>query len=237
MAKVGAIQISDELMQKALQGKAEGSNYTGAGDNLLDFGSASSFLDENKTGKKHQVKIQNTGTEDIRLALFPAFFTDPALIKTGIAVDAILADGEITVSANKKAVVSGAPRPVVNLLGYLKNNPTRIQSIHLKVDAASQLDESFLLRSESPFASAREVQRYPSDYQKSSDSNQNVIVIDDISDWVLSDSNALIYTVRAGRTVNISFTFGTSLDASKGLEKKATEAAINVAVMYTHSAQ
>jgi hypothetical protein len=235
--KVGSMRLTDAELQAAMKRKAEGANYIGAGDNILDFGKGSSFIDEANTGKMFGLMLKNTGANDILVAICPGFRNEAAKIKTsaGNAVDAIITDGTVTVGSGgdaKTLVITGTPREVGVLLGYVKNNPTRISALSVKVSDPGQLDEPFILRTETPWEVAREVQVIPSNYLNQSDSNQTLAKIEDLSDWKLSDMDFLIYRVRAGKTVNLTFTFGASHDLAKGLNKKAGDAKMNVASAY-----
>ena len=112
MAKVGSIDINDKMLQQALNAKAEGTTYTGLGDNMLDFGSGSSFLDEDSTGKRFSIKISNAGDADKLLQLNDIIATveGATVINEGTPV------ADIT--------VKGSPRPVDILVAYLKKYPT-----------------------------------------------------------------------------------------------------------------
>lgn len=224
MKKVGSIPLQDAAIQKALANKAEGSNYVGAGDNLIDFHSASSFINEDNSGKRFQIKISNAGASDCKINLNPAAAANGYLA---------LVEGEVRATDGTGAVTaSGSPRAITTLLAYIKANPTRIQQIKLKVDDPDQLDEPIVLRKETPWMSYTEEQRVPSDFQSSDTNNENMATIDDVHGWMFSPMDTLLYSVRAGRTVNISVTFGGSLDCAKGLNAKAKEAAENVTLAY-----
>lgn len=220
MAKVGSIDINDKMLQQALAAKAEGATYTGLGDNMLDFGSGSSFLDEDSTGKRVSIKISNAGAEDKLLQLndIIAAVEGATVISEGTPV------ADIT--------VKGSPRPVDILVAYLKKYPTRLRSIKLNVDNSEQLDEPIRYRQETPWKTYMEEERIPSDYQSQDTNNPNMSEVDDIKDWVLSDQATILYNVRAGRSVTLSFLFGATLDSAKALDKKANDAAQTVAAAY-----
>ena len=233
--RVGTMVISDAELKQAMKARAEGANYTGAGDNLLDFGRASSFIDEARSGKTFSMALKNEGVNDIFVAICPGYFTDPADIKTaaGVPADAIIKDGVIVIDAGqpteKTLRVTGSPRPASTLLGYVQNIPSRLVGISVRVSDSAQLDEPLILRSETPFEVASEVQVIPSDFQLSADSNENLVRLDNLGDWTLSSQNILLYKVRAGKTATLSMVFGASLNIVKGVNNKAEEARLNVA--------
>lgn len=223
MAKVGSIQISDKIMHKALAGKAEGTAYTGAGDEFIDFGNASSFLDEDQTGKRFNINLVNSGSSDLTININD--------IIGAISGSNEIKEGTITTGLS----CTGSPRSADVLVAYVKQYASRIRSIKFKVDDAEQLDQPIYYIHETPFKSAVEEQRVPSDYQSQNTNNPNMVEVADIQDWQLSSISTLKYTVKAGRTVSMSILFGGSFDASQALAVKADEAAENVALAYARS--
>lgn len=219
--RLGSIIVDNAALQKALKGKAEGANYYGANDNMLDFRSASSFIDEDNCGKRFQFTVKNTSDAAVKVNLNPAVV---------VADYQDLKEGEVATGVT----AAGSPRSIQTLLAYVAKNPTRIQAIKMKVDDASQLDEPLVLRHETPWASYTEEQRIPSDFQDQNTNRENIADINDIQGWLLSSEDTMLLTVGAGRTVNISITFGASLDTAQALSKKASEAAENVAIAYAH---
>lgn len=223
--KVGAIEISEKQLQKALSANAEGQNYTGAGDNLLDFGSAQSFLDEDSTAKRFAFRIVNAGASAIGIHLND--------IIASIANSNVIAEGTVATDLT----CTGSPRSIDVMKKFLENNPTRIRSIKLSVDNESQLDEPLRYITETPFKTGVEENRIPSDYQSQDTNNPKMVEVDDVKDWILSPESTIAYSIRAGRTVNISILFGASVDTTKALAKKADEAAQTVAAAYVRSKQ
>lgn len=217
--KIGSIVVDDAALQKAMEGRAEGNSYVGAGDNMVDFGAATSFITEEDGGKNFQVKLANTTDADVKINI------NPNLEVEGYNA---LKDGEVVTGLTAK----GSPRAVKTLLDYIKHNPTRLRKIAIKVDDADQLDEPIVYRKDTPWKSYSEEQRVPSSYQDGSTNNINNVHVDDVNGWKLSGMETLLYTVRAKRTVTLSFSFGASLDTSVALDRKAQEAAENVTIAY-----
>ena len=220
MAKVGSIKINDKMLQEALNAKAEGATYTGGGDNMLDFGSAASFIDEDSSAKRFSIKISNDSEDAVTLQFneIIAAIEGATIIKEGNPV------------ANVS--VKGSPRSVDVLLAYLKENPTRLRTIKLNVNQTDQLDEPLRFRKETPWKTYVEEERIPSDFQSQDTNNPLMSEVDDVEDWVLSEQSTIIYTIRSKRTVSLSLLFGASLDNAKALEKKANDAIATVAAAY-----
>lgn len=234
MKKLGSIPVSDALMQDALAGKAEGGNYFGAGDNVLDFGKGKSFIDEESSAKTFQVIITNSGSETASICLCPASENVAANIKdsAGVAVDCIMKEGVMLDSVDKKLSAKGTPRPIDEFVKYIRNHPTRLNSIRVKVDKLDQLDEPLIMRSETPWQTAVEERRVPVDKQSEKDNFPNIVKIDDVRGWMLSCDTTLLYSVQPNSSVTLTLFCGASLDTTKALANKASEAENNAAVLY-----
>jgi len=220
--KVGSIVIDDSLLQKAMQAKAEGATYTGAGDNMVEFGSANSFINEDESAKRVNIVLDNTGgsaDQDVQ-------FND---ILENVAGAHLLQEGTIVTNLTAK----GSPRSCDVLTKYVHVCPIRIRSIKLNASNAAQLDFPIRYRMENPFTkNATEVERIPSNYQSQDTNNPNMVEVKDMSNWQLSDLSTIIYTVGAGQKVTVSILFGASIDIAGALTKKAEDAALTVAAAY-----
>lgn len=234
MKKVGSIPVSDAQMQEALAGKAEGGNYFGAGDNMLDFGKGKSFIDEEDSAKTFQLIITNTGTETASISLCPGSENVPENIKdsSGVAVDCIMKEGVMLDGDTKKLSAKGTPRSIDEFVKYIRNHPVRLLSFRIKVDKLDQLDEALILRSETPWGTAVEERRLPVDYQTEKDNYPNIVKITDVRGWILSCDTTLLYKVQRNSSVTLTFYCGASLDTTQALVNKASEAETNAAVLY-----
>lgn len=222
MKNIGSVQITDAQLREAAAGRAEGdTNYIGAGDNLLDFGKAKSFVEEDETQKRFKITISNASAADEVIVLNPGF-------RSSFTGKSIIADGTI----KNSVTASGSPQSIAQLLGYIKNNPTRLRKIDVKVDDVAQMEEAIVLRKETPFQTPVEVQKVPSDYVDGDTNNPKAATIDDVKDWVLSGMTEMETKVQAGRTITLSFLFGASVDTTEAVNKKAEEAAYTVARAY-----
>lgn len=212
--------INRSNVQRIVRTKAEGSNYIGAGDNLLDFGSSQSFLKEDNCGKIFSFNLHNVG-ETMPVALFAGNFDESSTYLDGAK---IIKEGSVADSVTS----AGTPAKIDALVAYLKANPSRLRAIKIKADDESQLDFPIILRHINPFKGKQDETRVPSQYQRSGDNNTKVIELTDIN-WILGADNILLTTIGAGRSVVVSLVFGASLDTEMGLMKKADEANINMA--------
>lgn len=215
--------VNRNNVQRILKTKAEGSNYIGVGDNLLDFGAAQSFLKEDNCGKIFSFNIVNAGSSAIKVALAPGNF---ATGSSYLDSSNIIAEGTVATDLT----CSGTPEKIDALLAYVKANPSRLRAIKIKADNESQLDYPIIYRNVNPFKGYSDEKRIPTQYQRSGDNNTKVIELTDI-DWILGADNILMTTIGAGRSVVISLIFGASLDTEKGLQKKAAEAMANATAL------
>lgn len=219
--KFGSMAISEENKRKALQGMAEGSKYSGAGDVFVEFGKATSFLNEGNAGRVITLKVVNASAADVKVALYAGQVAS-LLTADGYSV---MADGTITTS------VTGSARPssVAASKAYFDNNPTRISKIQFQVDDVAQYSEALLFRTYDPFKNSYdEEERIPENYQSSQDFNTKCVTIDDVDGWQFQPMSALLLKVQAGRTVTIAFACGASINLASALNKKHDEAAENV---------
>lgn len=219
---MGAMNRSN--VQRIVKTKAEGSNYIGAGDNLLDFGAEKSFMKEDGCGKIFSLNVINaSSSDDIKLALFAGNFSAGSSYLDSCNP---IAEGTVATSLT----CNGTPESIDALTAYLKANPTRLRAIKVKADNESQLDFPIIYRQVNPFSGKVDQKRIPAQYQRSGDNNTKVIELTDIN-WILGPDNILLTTIGKGRSVVISLVFGASLDCEKGLMKKADEAAANAAAL------
>ena len=220
--KVGSIVIDDSLLQKAMQSKAEGATYTGAGDNMIDFGSANSFINEDETAKRVNIVLDNSQGQADQEVQFNSILED-------VATANLLKEGTIVANLTAK----GSPRSCDVLAKYIDMCPIRIRAIKLNATNASQLDFPIRYRTDNPFTkNAVEVERIPSNYQSQDTNNPNMVEVKDMSDWQLSKLSTIIYTVGAGQKVTVTILFGASVDIAGALSKKADDAALTVAAAY-----
>lgn len=217
--------INRSNVQRIVKTKAEGSNYIGVGDNLLDFGAEKSFLKEDNAGKIFSFNItsDSSASGDIKVALMPGNFASGS---DYLDSSTPIAEGTVATSLT----CNGTPEKIDALLAYLKANPSRLRAIKIKADNESQLDFPIVYRSINPFTGYIDQKRIPAQYQRSGDNNTKVIELTDIN-WILGPDNILMTTIGKGRSVVISLVFGASLDTEKGLQKKADEAIANASAL------
>ena len=221
MKQVGSVKLDDALLEKAMGAKAEGQTYTGAGDNMVSFGAAKSFMNEDDSARRVNIVLKNNSQADVDIQ-----FND---ILENVSGAQLLKEGTIITDVTAK----GSPRTCDVLTKYVHVCPIRIRSIKLNAKNAAQLDYALRYRTEDPFTkNAVEVERIPSNYQSQDTNNPNMVEVKDLTDWQLSDLSTLIYTVGAQQEVTVTILCGASIDIAGALGKKANDAALTVAAAY-----
>lgn len=227
MKKIGSVNIDDKTLNAAMAARAEGSNYTGAGDNFVNFGDGASFMDEDSTSKIFTLRLVSTeASNTIKLQLHK-------ILSGTLASHKLIKQG--TVDTN--VTCAGDPNSADLLVAFLEKHPSRLRSIKFSVDNAAQLDEPIKLVQDDVFGSQTVKQLIPSTFQSQNTQNPKMVEIpaEDLEKWVMSDRSTISYGIQAGRTVALTLRFGASIDEHQALENKAQEAKETVAQAYIRS--
>ncbi len=211
--KMGDIVFSSKEMKEALKAAADGGelNYVGINDDFVDFGDAESFIDESEGNKEFTIRMTNStnATQKVQFNKILANVTGYNLLKEGTVATV----GQTTLEA------VGDPRSIDVLLAYIEKAPTRVRSIKINVSNEGQLDEPLKYQEENAFMTASTKQKVPSTFQDQNTNNTKTVEVE-LKDWILGYRSTILYSIRAGVTVSMTFCFGGSLDSSKALAKK-----------------
>lgn len=225
-AKMGDIIFSQKEMKDALYANADGSaqSYVGLNDDAVNFGEAESFIDESECGKVFSVRVTNTSDKTQKLQLNNIIQNKDgyAIMKEGAVVEGL--------------TVTGDPRSFDTLAAYIVNNPIRVRSIKLNVSDESQLDVPLKHLAESAFMSEVIHQVVPADSHDQKTTNTKTVDLE-FKNWIISDTSTLLYEVRAGVSVNITFRFGASIDGAHTLKSKHARATRTAANYYARQSQ
>jgi len=155
--------------------------------------------------------IVNNGSAavDQSIALLPAYFTDKTQVKNsaGVAVAAIVAEGQIISTANAVVTATGKPKSINEFLAFVKLNPVRITGMKIKVDDSSQFVNDILFRKESPLKDLGYITKSPANYQNSMQNNDKIVEIP-LTDAQFDNQTSVVTTIGAGRTMTITFFIG-----------------------------
>ncbi len=211
---LGDITFTSKEMKDALKASADGGveNYIGLNDDSIDFGKAESFVDESEGEKEFNLSIvNNTGkTQKIQFNEIIAPQDGCSLLKEGV----IAQDDE-----THQLKAEGDPRSIDILCALIKHAPMRLRAVRFNVNNEIQLDELLKYVRETPFETGITSQKKPSNFQDQNTNNTKTVTVD-LKDWVLGHDSTVLYSIRAGETVNITLYFGASFDAAKALRKK-----------------
>ena len=214
---LGDITFSSKEMKEALKASADGGavNYIGLNDDTMDFGKAESFVDESEGEKEFNISIVNNtaSTQKIQFNDIIAPQDGYNRLKEGVIVTV----GE---GASAKTVqATGDPRSIDLLTALIKHAPMRLRAIRFNVNNEIQLDELLKYVRETPFETGVTSQKKPSNFQDQSTNNTKTVTVE-LKDWILGHDSTVLYSVRAGETVNLTLYFGASFDTAKALRKK-----------------
>lgn len=206
--------------------------YLGKNDPALSFvGSASSFIDEKKDARQYAFTITNTGSAavDRVLALHPGYLTNVAdlINASGVAADAIVTDGTIINTVNATVVCVGKPKKIAQLQAFVNRNPTRFTGLKMLVNDADQFEEELCIRKLSPLGDLGYETITPSTHKDSKQTDDKRVEIP-LNNFQLDDQTAIIFTLKAGRTVTFTFFAGAIRNVAGELNQKATAARANM---------
>lgn len=210
----------------------EGQEYTGANDPALSFtGSASSFVDETKDARQFSITISNVGTaaEDRVLALHPGYLTAIADLRnaSGTAAAAIVTDGTIISTTDKVVTCAGKPQKIAHLQAFASRNPMRFTGLKMLVNNADQFEEELCIRKLSPLGDLGYEIIVPSSHKNSNQTDDKRVEIP-LNNFQLDDQTAVIFTIKAGRTVTFTFFAGAIRNVAGELNAKASAARANI---------
>lgn len=220
----GDMELSQKDLNNALMANADGSGaYIGLGDQLLNIGDAQSFIDEGDSNKVFTINLVNKTASKQKVQ-----FNE---IIAAIAGHSLLKEGVVATDSQGDLTCEGDPRSYDILLALIKETPMRVRSIKFNVSDASQLDEVLKYQTETPFETGNTKQVIPSTKQDQNTQNTKMVEVT-LQDWQLAYDSTILYTVRPGVSVAMTFTFGASIDPSHALHAKYKAAKKSAASFY-----
>lgn len=203
-----------------------GNDYIGLNDDALSF-AGNSFADEANNDRQFSITITNTGASavDRVLALHSGYLTTLAEIldSAGNAAAAIVTDGTVISTSGAEVVCSGSPRKIAHLKSFVNANPTRFTGLKMLVNDSDQFEYPLCVRKLSPFSDLGYTMINPSIYKNSNQQNDKRVEIP-LNDFQLDDQTAVIFTLKAGRSVTFTWFGGAIRNVAGELNAKATKA-------------
>lgn len=222
----GDITLSPKDVDEALKARADGGdlNYIGLDDDMVNFGAAQSFVDEGDGEREFTMRLTNNTlvTQKIQFNEILENVAGHTLLQEGTVVT--VGEG----ASAKTLTAEGDPRSIDMLLKYIKHCPTRVRSIKFNVSDEGQLNEPIKYQKETPFMTGSTEQRIPSTYQDQKTNNTKTVEVE-FKNWILGFDSTILYAIRSGVSVSMTFRFGASLDTANALRKKFNAAVVTAA--------
>jgi hypothetical protein len=191
-------------------------------------GGAQNFSAEDQGDKIFGIEIDNIGTsaDDQVIALAPGSGYTAAELTTllGITVNAVIADGEIISTADKKVNAAGTPGKILSFLRSIRCAPQRFVGMTIEVTNAAQLGQPFKVFKDDPYIGNPVVinQIFPSK-QKSNLQNNDKLVHIPLNHFQLDNETIVVFTLKANTTISISMVPGAKHSTSDLLRNEAVK--------------
>ncbi|TKB96854.1 hypothetical protein [Pedobacter cryophilus] len=185
-------------------------------DDLMHFsGSATSFSQALRNLRPYIVTITNNAIAARTALLCPGLIANkPGLIADG-AFNDVNGDAGLTAS-------SGSTGTIALFNAYIQKKPTLISGFKLTSSNLPQLDQSMIIKSESPFEGKGEKVISTGTYASEMNNNEKILTITE--EFYMDDETRIAYPILPGATVSFIFFIGASVNQAKGLRKKAAKA-------------
>lgn len=203
--------------------------YTGQGDDLLDFtGSINNFAGEfvEHLEKQFVVSVVNANAAQRIAVLYAGYMKGNATLRPGQIVEGAFND------KNGAAGLTGATqseKSIEELLLYLNDVPTRLLAIKVKSTVADQISQKLIYQRLNPFRTEPTKIIRPDNFQNQ-DTFQDKQVTFPVNVQLDSQSTIEMPIVGAS-TCYITYYFGTGINMSQALERKADRAITNIAMV------
>lgn len=212
-----AEQIEDAALQALSNYEGDqASEYTGYGDDLLDFGGKSlDFASEVGTNRVFSITISNTTGADQTVILCPSYIPSGANVATDGAIIANL-------------VGTGAPKTIRNFLGFIALNPTSVVALKIVSTVDQQLAQTINILRKSPFrdleAELINLASFSSEYA------QNSKMLTVRRAFQLDNQTEVNVIVPSTAVTTFTFYCGAVLNTSSALSSKSKRAGKNIKV-------
>lgn len=160
----------------------------------------SSYVTSKKGRNQFSIQIANTtsggSAADIQVALFAGAFRGTSAIVTNSILDSVSGITVASKTPNKQ---------VAHLIQHVNENPSLLENIRVQSTDPNQVVEKFYVKREYAFRDSTTTQIDPSDFK--SEYNTIDTFLNVKTKEQINASTILLYTVRAGATVTLTFTF------------------------------
>lgn len=221
----------DEMLSYGGDSSSEFNAYTGANDMFVDFDGNNSFIDEQ--ARKHEriisITIENTNATDETIRILGGLLSSErsaSLFGFPLVSGQLLLDGANTSVAGNPVTLTTKPVAWQYFRAFIKNNPTRCLGFKVTSTDASQIEQSVLIKRESPFKNLQDRTIYLANYQNEHTFRDKQVTVPEQIQF--DDQQFIEMNVVANSTMTITFYFGAVLNLGKALYKKAAVAGANM---------
>lgn len=198
---------------------------------IKEFSGVSNELKGPFQGPNVSFAVSNTGSsaEARLLAISAGWYDQAADIKdsNGKVVDAILKDGEVIETADKKVIATGKNCKVIDVQKMFAKTPCRIKSIRVKVDDAAQLDEEIQILELTPSGPSIIARIIPSSAKNEDNSDPKMASVSLLeNNIVLGEDRIFLMNLAAGRTVTLTVYYENRASFAAQIEYLTKNAAI-----------
>jgi hypothetical protein len=205
----------------------EGDEYTGQGDDIVDFsgeaGCKCSFGTEMAKSRPFIFTVSNSNPTARRVAICPSMFAEDAT--------KVLKEGVINWGGSNNGLLSasGSTESIDFFLAWINKNPTKIPLVKIKTTDTAMFDGSIVLERVSPYGKLgdRKIELGPFVSEKAF--NDKILTVPLGDDFQFDDQTRCFVTIPAGTEQNptkVTFTLftGANINLPKSLNKKAARA-------------
>jgi hypothetical protein len=211
----------DELANEALP--YEGEEYTGYGDDFLNFGgagkSAMSFANEIASKNTFSIVVINTTGAAQKLFLFASYATKLTAAANGTL---LLKDGVITGLPGNTLNASGTPKDIANFLAFIDINPTNIVGFKVSSNVADMVAAKMTIESQCPYKNLENHFIDFASFTSEINNNDKMVTINE-SFQVDSQTDVFLNITDQSRTT-FTFYIGASLNTAHALKSKTGRA-------------
>lgn len=214
----------DDLLSYSGDIAAEFNAYTGAGDVFVDFDGNNSFLDEE--GRRHEriitITIENANATDEVIRILGGLLSNERDLGFGffpMVRGQLLADGNNFAVSNNPITLTTKPNKWEYFRAFIKNNPSRCLGFKVTSTDANQIEQTILIKRESPFKNLQDRTIYLANYQNEHTFRDKQVTVPEHIQF--DDQQFIETTIVANSTMTITFYFGAVLNLGKTLIKKS----------------
>ncbi len=196
-------------------------DYTGYGDDFLNFGGekskASSFANEIASNNIFTVSFVNSTGAAQLVTLFPSYRTKLNPVGANVIKDGLVA-GIPGAALN----ATGSPFPIADLLEFIFLNPTNIAGFKVKSDKPDQLSVKMTIQGVSPYRKLGDREINLENYSSEAYQNDKLLTIPE--SFQADNQTDVTILISEGARTTITFYIGATLNVAHSLSKKSARA-------------